>query len=754
MTTQPCVYLQARSAFQVPEFSDIIFVTSNLTTLQCFPPVYPQALGAATDSFNTSSSQNGSSSSRLLLPPGLTRPLYSESTSPASSTAASVPSSPASSALPGSFFTDSANHTKIEFSGVDRPGVLSDVTATLAAAQCNVVAAETWTHKGRVASILYVTDASAPGGGQLRDEARLQHIQAELGKVVSPVSDGECEACRRESPCVVADAGGQGSNVVSSSRPLLGMAANGDAEQSRVLQSHTERRLHQLLRAHGDGAGEEARGEEGERGGRGDKRLGGGCAHGRQHHHGDERERPCSEGKNEMHHLLLSAHTGADVSGAQALTARSQGSSSGAQTDGAVMLAVPAAPSTAAEAPTAIGAPLPTIVTSLDSISEAGCHSAASHHAPAIPSQLCTQQQQQQQQIQQYAPSSVSPSISSSSAASSSTSASVLSHEDLTRLGASVPVGPSTEGSYLAVTAPCSSLRMGPSSSSSGSAGLSSLLQAEGSGSEGSPEAWRRRGRRRGEEGEWALRVTRAGADSAKIAVIQQAWREGRGRGKARGGGRGWGDRDAADISQAEAVMSGGTALSGNAVTAGSAEQVMGGEAAGSGWRECGGQADGRVPAGGPPPVTSGQAQQNAHVQKLHGDSSAVRMHGARIARSASASASGGNAAALSQAGNKGEKTPPVVQGSSGKPVEGVHQSRHGSNGVQKRKRRAAVEVSTCADSQYLMVTVRCRDRPRLLFDTVCTLTDMQYAVHHGHADSADGWAFQVRAGGWRRWGW
>ena len=256
MTTQPCVYLQARSAFQVPEFSDIIFVTSNLTTLQCFPPVYPQALGAATDSFNTSSSQNGSSSSRLLLPPGLTRPLYSESTSPASSTAASVPSSPASSALPGSFFTDSANHTKIEFSGVDRPGVLSDVTATLAAAQCNVVAAETWTHKGRVASILYVTDASAPGGGQLRDEARLQHIQAELGKVVSPVSDGECEACRRESPCVVADAGGQGSNVVTSSRPLLGMAANGDAEQSRVLQSHTERRLHQLLRAHGDGAGE------------------------------------------------------------------------------------------------------------------------------------------------------------------------------------------------------------------------------------------------------------------------------------------------------------------------------------------------------------------------------------------------------------------------------------------------------------------------------------------------------------------
>lgn len=30
------------------------------------------------------------------------------------------------------------------------------------------------------------------------------------------------------------------------------------------------------------------------------------------------------------------------------------------------------------------------------------------------------------------------------------------------------------------------------------------------------------------------------------------------------------------------------------------------------------------------------------------------------------------------------------------------------------------------------MITMRSKDRPKLLFDTVCTLTDMQYVVFHG----------------------
>nr|CAD1835562.1 unnamed protein product [Ananas comosus var. bracteatus] len=36
----------------------------------------------------------------------------------------------------------------------------------------------------------------------------------------------------------------------------------------------------------------------------------------------------------------------------------------------------------------------------------------------------------------------------------------------------------------------------------------------------------------------------------------------------------------------------------------------------------------------------------------------------------------------------------------------------------------------------YSVVTVECRDRPKLLFDVVCTLTDMEYVVFHGTVDT------------------
>ncbi|KAL9335233.1 hypothetical protein Peur_072414 [Populus x canadensis] len=45
---------------------------------------------------------------------------------------------------------------------------------------------------------------------------------------------------------------------------------------------------------------------------------------------------------------------------------------------------------------------------------------------------------------------------------------------------------------------------------------------------------------------------------------------------------------------------------------------------------------------------------------------------------------------------------------------------------------RPYVTVSDCPDRNYTVVTVRSVDRPKLLFDTVCTLTDMQYLVFHG----------------------
>ncbi|KAL5221099.1 hypothetical protein ABZP36_025812 [Zizania latifolia] len=56
---------------------------------------------------------------------------------------------------------------------------------------------------------------------------------------------------------------------------------------------------------------------------------------------------------------------------------------------------------------------------------------------------------------------------------------------------------------------------------------------------------------------------------------------------------------------------------------------------------------------------------------------------------------------------------------------------------------RPVVEVVNCAERDYTLVNVRCRDRPKLLFDTVCTLTDMQYVVFHGTVIAEGSEAYQ-----------
>ncbi|XP_044493949.1 ACT domain-containing protein ACR4-like [Mangifera indica] len=48
-------------------------------------------------------------------------------------------------------------HTTIELTGRDRPGLLSEVFAVLTDLKCNVVAAEVWTHNSRMASVVYIT---------------------------------------------------------------------------------------------------------------------------------------------------------------------------------------------------------------------------------------------------------------------------------------------------------------------------------------------------------------------------------------------------------------------------------------------------------------------------------------------------------------------------------------------------------------------------------------------------------------------
>jgi hypothetical protein len=60
---------------------------------------------------------------------------------------------------------------------------------------------------------------------------------------------------------------------------------------------------------------------------------------------------------------------------------------------------------------------------------------------------------------------------------------------------------------------------------------------------------------------------------------------------------------------------------------------------------------------------------------------------------------------------------------------------------------RPYVTVSDCPDRNYTAVTVRSVDRPKLLFDTVCTLTDMQYLVFHGTVITDSDEAYQVFIG-------
>ncbi|KAF4390536.1 ACT domain-containing protein ACR4 [Cannabis sativa] len=56
--------------------------------------------------------------------------------------------------------------------------------------------------------------------------------------------------------------------------------------------------------------------------------------------------------------------------------------------------------------------------------------------------------------------------------------------------------------------------------------------------------------------------------------------------------------------------------------------------------------------------------------------------------------------------------------------------------GTTSDRRKALVTVENCADKGYTVVNLRCPDRPKLLFDTVCTLTDMQYVVYHATVNS------------------
>lgn len=112
-------------------------------------------------------------------------------------------------------FQSAIEHTTIELTGRDRPGLLSEVFAVLSDLKCNVVAAEIWTHNSRMASIVYITDEES--GSPIEDADRLAKIKQLLLFILKGDRD------RRGAQTAVS-----------------------------VGSTHTQRRLHQLMYADRD----------------------------------------------------------------------------------------------------------------------------------------------------------------------------------------------------------------------------------------------------------------------------------------------------------------------------------------------------------------------------------------------------------------------------------------------------------------------------------------------------------------------
>ncbi|MCD7452341.1 hypothetical protein HAX54_016269 [Datura stramonium] len=65
------------------------------------------------------------------------------------------------------------------------------------------------------------------------------------------------------------------------------------------------------------------------------------------------------------------------------------------------------------------------------------------------------------------------------------------------------------------------------------------------------------------------------------------------------------------------------------------------------------------------------------------------------------------------------------------------------SDSSDKEEKMLSVCIDNCDEKGYSIVSIQCKDRRRLMFDTVCTLTDMQYVIFHASVDSHGGYAFQ-----------
>lgn len=74
------------------------------------------------------------------------------------------------------------------------------------------------------------------------------------------------------------------------------------------------------------------------------------------------------------------------------------------------------------------------------------------------------------------------------------------------------------------------------------------------------------------------------------------------------------------------------------------------------------------------------------------------------------------------------------------------------SNNAKKRQGaadRPLITIDYCTEKEYSVVNISCKDRRKLLFDVVCTITDMGYVVFHASIHSESHHAYQVVFGGY-----
>lgn len=106
--------------------------------------------------------------------------------------------------------------TALELTGTDRVGLLSEVFAVLSEFQCNVIESKVWTHNGRIASIIYLNDCES--GSSIEDAHKLHSIETRLRNVL------------------------KGDNDIRSAKTSISLKE----------ETHTERRLHQMMFADRD----------------------------------------------------------------------------------------------------------------------------------------------------------------------------------------------------------------------------------------------------------------------------------------------------------------------------------------------------------------------------------------------------------------------------------------------------------------------------------------------------------------------